>query len=205
MLRKTDNECHNALDWAADYGCVNTLELLIRKGLSPLRLDRANRSPLHFAVAKRRVAAARFLVSCGCDPHACDAEGVSAMSLAHSSGFHDIVGALSVRTGRGGDHKAHAGAHLTLYSPSTSGSPRSHAIYRRNYPRIRYVVAHLLVFLLLWMLTIAIPSILWICIVGGSGLAYRSWHSKIGAMEEEDDSGHGEPGLWQVISVDKLH
>ena len=91
QLHSCDSEGHSCLDWAADSGAVNLIEYLIRRGMSPKRLDNSGRGPLYWAVKSHRTDAVRFLLRCGCDPHAADCNGSSPYSTARERHDSDLL------------------------------------------------------------------------------------------------------------------
>jgi len=94
LMSQPDHEGHTPLEWAADSGDVNIMEFFMRKGLSPYRRDPMNRTALFWAVKSGRVAAARFLVKCGCDVDLIDTTGQSPLKIARESRHTDMLRAL---------------------------------------------------------------------------------------------------------------
>jgi len=196
LMAAPDNEAHCALDWAADAGSVNVLEFLMRRGLSPYRLDPQDRSALSWAVRSSRVDAARYLVKCGCDPHQPEkAEGgQSPLQLAQAAGNPALVAALSapgeLATARREQYKAqmaeagvseldsaHIGSSIASppqYSILGEGGFRvSHAIGvgKHDSSLSRAILLGLIVFLA-WLLLLCIPFYAWIFLISSSLLTF---------------------------------
>lgn len=96
LLRSKDAEFHGVLEWAADAGDLNSMEWLLRKGLSPLEHDDRGRGPLYWAAKSHQPDAVRVLVfACGCDPHAADAkDGDTPYKIALRSGDVELINAF---------------------------------------------------------------------------------------------------------------
>eukprot|EP01041_Mallomonas_annulata_P012445 gene12445-26184_t len=85
LLQQRDNDGRNVLDWAAYVGDVNCIELLIRRGISPVAVSIFNRGALYWSVKNGHVAATRFLIQIGCDVHQKDVHGQNPLHLAYSN------------------------------------------------------------------------------------------------------------------------
>lgn len=86
MLHAIDNSGNGLLELAAEAGDVNLTEYLLRKGLNPYRAHPdTGTTPLHIAVSRHRLELSRFLLSCGCNPHAKDTKGVTPLQVSLTS------------------------------------------------------------------------------------------------------------------------
>lgn len=96
LLRAKDNEFHGVFDWACDAGDLNTMEWLLRKGVSPTDHDDHGRGALYWATKSRQVHAVRVLVfACGCDPHATNTlDGESPINMAKKFGDDELLNAF---------------------------------------------------------------------------------------------------------------
>ena len=82
MLRAVDKDGQGVLELAAEAGDVNIVELLVRQGLDPYRAHPSSgATPLHLAVSRHRLEMAVFLLHCGANPYAEDAQGQCALQL----------------------------------------------------------------------------------------------------------------------------
>ena len=62
-----------------EAGDLNSVEFLIRKGLSPFRALKDGQTLLHIALSRHRIDIALFLLDIGCDPYCKDGHGVMAV------------------------------------------------------------------------------------------------------------------------------
>jgi ankyrin repeat protein len=97
-----DHQCGSgktALHLAARIGSEVIVQLLLARGVNPDPRDRHNKSPLHESAFFGHLPAIKLLYEAGADPDTVIDDGDTALTIASSSGYTDIV-AFLLETGR---------------------------------------------------------------------------------------------------------
>jgi hypothetical protein len=130
LLCQCDNIGNSVFDYAADAGNVNMLEYLVRKGLSPYRLNSQHRNALYWATRNRMTGAVRFLCKLGCDSATTDKYGVSPMMIATAYRDLELLDAIRQRSFIHKDESFLQVHQISKYVHDNSEIPSHHTLAR---------------------------------------------------------------------------
>ncbi len=183
LLQAYNDDGKGPLEYAAESGDINCIELLIRRGLSPYQVHADTReSLLHIAVKNHRIDVVQFLLSIGCDYNLKD--GMSLTIFQYPALKQDVELAriihkfvrnkklsscFSKADHLNGTNKSDVDK---LGYKDSRGRTRSHAVNRVCPSRIEYCLIYAAITLGYLIVTIVVPFWGWFPLLAASGGAF---------------------------------
>jgi len=210
ILNEPDTDGHTIVDWACDAGDVNIIEFVAKKGLNFYKYDNEKRSPLHFAVMSERVDATKFLIKCGLNPHNEDRNKISPYTIATRKNNSELIVAIETKMGKFYEKRTTinralddtASSKLKFSCVSVKKGIRfSNAIDRKNKSRSHIVLVHGTFVWFIYILTIFVPSYIWLFLVTVGGYVGYSYSNsmKKELLDEDVNSSDKNAYMKKVI------